>query len=85
VKRAGRRALWALFWAGAALSSVIVLLFLWAAIPAAVAIAQGGWAQLWFFGNTGYVVSAAALYLVVAACIFIRRARRRRLSDITSR
>ena len=82
---AGRRALWSLFWAGAALSSVIILLFLWAAIPVAFAIARGGWAQLWFFGNTGYAVSAAALYLVVAACIFVRRGRRRRVSDITSR
>lgn len=82
---AARRSLWLLFWVGAALSGVIVLLFLWAAIPVAIAIAQGGSARLWFFGHTGYAVAAAALYLVVVACVLVLRARRRRVSDTASR
>lgn len=51
--RALRRLGWLLFSLLAIASAVVVMLFVGAAVPVVVTIAQGGRAELWFFGRAG--------------------------------
>ena len=68
-----RRVGWLLFWSLAAVSVLVVLLFLWAAAPTLAAIANGGSGHVWFFGEAGYLLAAALMYLAVVARVIIRR------------
>lgn len=64
---------WLLFWSLAFLCLLIVFLFAYAALPVLFANTQGGHAHIWFFGNTGFVVLAAALYLAVAITVLVKK------------
>ncbi|HCH0555848.1 TPA: hypothetical protein NKO30_005969 [Pseudomonas aeruginosa] len=62
-----------LFWALTVAAASIVGLFLWAAAPLVLTLARGGHGALWFFGAGAPVLAAAGAYLLVAACIVVRR------------
>jgi len=68
-----RRVGWLLFWSLAAVSALALLLFLWVASPALIAIAQGGSGRVWVFGNAGFFLLAALMYLAVVGHVIIKR------------
>jgi hypothetical protein len=68
-----RRIGWLLFWSLAAVSGLAVLLFLWAALPALIAIAHGGSGRVWLFGDAGFFLVAALMYLAVVGHVIIKR------------
>ena len=68
-----RRIGWLLFWSLAAASALAVLLFLLVALPALIAIAQGGSGDVWLFGDAGFFLAAALMYRAVVGLVIIRR------------
>ena len=67
-----RKVAWALFWLTTFLALLVVLLFVYAAAPVLFAIARGGYGHIFFFGNTGFIVLASALYLAIVAAVFLK-------------
>lgn len=68
-----RRIGWTLFWSLAVVSAFVVLLFAWVSWPALIAIAQGGSGRVWLFGDAGFFLVAALMYLVVVGHVIIKR------------
>ena len=64
---------WLLFWSLAAISALVVLLFLWAAVPTLVVIAKGGSGHIWFFGSIGFALATSLAYLALAVAVIIKR------------
>lgn len=68
-----RRIGWILFWFLAVVSALTLFLFLWIASPALVAIAKGGSGHVWLFGDAGFFLTAALIYLAVVVHVIIKR------------
>lgn len=68
-----RRIGWLLFWSLAAISLLVVLLFLWTAVSTLTAISNGGSGGVWLFGTAGHSLAAAIVYLAVVVRVIIKR------------
>jgi len=64
---------WLLFWSVGAVAALVVLLFLWAAVPVWLTSAKGGWSHLWFSGHANLVLVAAVAYLAIAIAVILKR------------
>lgn len=67
------RIFWFLFWCLAVFCAFVVLLYLWIALPVLMAIARGGSAHLWLFGDAGLFLVGALIYLAVVVHVVIKR------------
>lgn len=68
-----RKACLLLFWLLTLASLLVVSLFAYAAILVLVANVQGGHARMWFLGDAGYVVFAAAVHLLLAIALLVKK------------
>ena len=64
---------WLCFWLLALASLLVLLTFLWFAIPAGITIARGGWSRIVFAGHTGYLLAASVTYLLFAFAVLLKR------------